>query len=38
MNQAELKKLEEYLEGSNVFLFTDLKPLQTSLIAGTGQS
>ena len=38
MNQAELKKLEEYLEGSNVFLFTDLNPFKLALHAGKRQS
>jgi large subunit ribosomal protein L10 len=37
MNQAELKKLEEYLEGSNVFLFTDLNPFKLALLLERGK-
>jgi large subunit ribosomal protein L10 len=37
MNQAELKKLEEYLEGSNVFLFTDLNPFKLALLLEHGK-
>jgi large subunit ribosomal protein L10 len=37
MNQAELKKLEEYLEGSNVFLFTDLNPFKLALMLERGK-
>jgi large subunit ribosomal protein L10 len=37
MNQAELKKLEEYLEGSNVFLFTDLNPFKLALLLEKGK-
>jgi large subunit ribosomal protein L10 len=37
MNQAELKKLEEYLEGSNVFLFTDLNPFKLALMLEKGK-
>jgi large subunit ribosomal protein L10 len=37
MNQAELKKLEEYLEGSNVFLFTDLNPFKLALMLEHGK-
>jgi large subunit ribosomal protein L10 len=37
MNQVELKKLEEYLEGSNVFLFTDLNPFKLALLLEKGK-
>ena len=37
MNQAELKKLEEYLEGSNLFLFTDLNPFKLALLLERGK-
>jgi large subunit ribosomal protein L10 len=37
MNQAELKKLEEYLEGSNVFLFTDLNPFKLAIMLEKGK-
>lgn len=37
MNQAELKKLEEYLDGSNVFLFTDLNPFKLALMLERGK-
>jgi len=37
MNQAELKKLEKYLEGSNVFLFTDLNPFKLALLLERGK-
>ena len=37
MNQEELKKLEEYLEGSNVFLFTDLNPFKLALLLEHGK-
>jgi large subunit ribosomal protein L10 len=37
MNQAELRKLEEYLEGSNVFLFTDLNPFKLALLLERGK-
>ncbi len=37
MNQQELKKLEEYLEGSNVFLFTDLNPFKLALLLEHGK-
>ena len=37
MNQAELKKLEEYLDGSNVFLFTDLNPFKLVLLLERGK-
>jgi len=37
MNQAELKKLEVYLEGSNVYLFTDLNPFKLALLLERGK-
>ncbi len=37
MNKEELKKLEEYLEGSNVFLFTDLNPFKLALLLERGK-
>jgi len=37
MDQAELKKLEEYLDGSNVFLFTDLNPFKLALLLERGK-
>ncbi len=37
LNPAELKKLEEYLEGSNVFLFTDLNPFKLALMLEKGK-
>ncbi len=37
MNQQDLKKLEEYLEGSNVFLFTDLNPFKLALLLEHGK-
>jgi large subunit ribosomal protein L10 len=37
MNQEGLKKLEEYLEGSNVFLFTDLNPFKLALLLEHGK-
>src|SRR5512147_2099476 len=37
MNQTDLKKLEEYLEGSNVFLFTDLNPFKLALMLEHGK-
>jgi large subunit ribosomal protein L10 len=37
MNQAELKKLEDYLEGSNVFLFTELNPFKLALLLERGK-
>ena len=37
MNQAELKKLEEYLEGSNVYFFTDLNPFKLALMLERGK-
>jgi large subunit ribosomal protein L10 len=37
LNQEQLKKLEEYLEGSNVFLFTDLNPFKLALMLEKGK-
>jgi large subunit ribosomal protein L10 len=37
MNQDDLKKLEEYLEGSNVYLFTDLNPFKLALMLERGK-
>jgi len=37
LDQEELKKLEEYLEGSNVFLFTDLNPFKLALLLEKGK-
>ncbi len=37
MNQAGLKKLEDYLEGSNVFLFTELNPFKLALLLEHGK-
>ncbi len=37
MNQEDLKKIEEYLEGSNVFLFTDLNPFKLALLLEHGK-
>ena len=37
MNQAELKKLEEYLDGSNVYFFTDLNPFKLALMLERGK-
>jgi len=37
MNQADLKKLEEYLDGSNVYLFTDLNPFKLALLLDRGK-
>jgi large subunit ribosomal protein L10 len=37
MKKEELKKLEEYLEGSNVFLFTDLNPFKLALMLDRGK-
>lgn len=37
LNQEELKKLEEYLEGSNVFLFTDLNPFKLAIMLEKGK-
>ena len=37
MNQEDLKKLEEYLDGSNVYLFTDLNPFKLALLLERGK-
>jgi large subunit ribosomal protein L10 len=37
MNQEDLKKLEEYLDGSNVYLFTDLNPFKLALMLERGK-
>ncbi len=37
MNQVELKKLEAYLDGSNVYLFTDLNPFKLALLLERGK-
>jgi large subunit ribosomal protein L10 len=37
LDQEELKQLEEYLEGSNVFLFTDLNPFKLALMLERGK-
>ena len=37
MEQAELKKLEDYLEGSNVYLFTNLNPFKLALLLERGK-
>jgi large subunit ribosomal protein L10 len=37
MNQKDLKKLEIYLEGSNVYLFTDLNPFKLALLLERGK-
>jgi len=37
MKKEELKKLEGYLEGSNVFLFTDLNPFKLALLLDRGK-
>ena len=37
LNKADLKKLEEYLEGSNVYLFTDLNPFKLALLLERGK-
>ena len=37
MNQVNLKKLEEYLEGSNVYLFTDINPFKLALMLERGK-
>ncbi len=37
MKQAELQKLEEYLEGPNVFLFTNLNPFKLALLLEKGK-
>jgi large subunit ribosomal protein L10 len=37
LNQEDLKKLEEYLEGSNLFLFTDINPFKLALLLERGK-
>ena len=37
MNQEDLKKLVEYLEGSNVYFFTDLNPFKLALLLERGK-
>ncbi len=37
MKKEELKPLEEYLEGPNVFLFTDLNPFKLALLLEKGK-
>jgi large subunit ribosomal protein L10 len=37
INQEDLKKLEEYLDGSNVYLFTDLNPFKLALLLERGK-
>lgn len=37
MDNAELKSLEKYLEGSNLFLFTDLNPFKLALLLERGK-
>ncbi|MGD0645006.1 MAG: 50S ribosomal protein L10 [Candidatus Bathyarchaeia archaeon] len=37
MDQVDLKKLEEYLDGSNVYLFTDLNPFKLALLLERGK-
>jgi large subunit ribosomal protein L10 len=37
MKHEELKKLEEYLEGPNVFLFSDLNPFKLALMLEKGK-
>jgi len=37
MNQEDLKKLEVYLDGSNVYLFTDLNPFKLALLLERGK-
>ena len=37
MNQADLKKLEVYLDGSNVYLFTDINPFKLALMLERGK-
>ena len=36
-NQADLKKLEVYLDGSNVYLFTDINPFKLALMLERGK-
>jgi len=37
MNQADLKKLEVYLDGSNVYMFSDLNPFKLALMLERGK-
>jgi large subunit ribosomal protein L10 len=37
MNKEDLKKLEDYLEGSNVYFFTDLNPFKLALLLERGK-
>jgi large subunit ribosomal protein L10 len=37
MEQEDLKKIEEYLEGSNVYMFTDLNPFKLALLLERGK-
>jgi large subunit ribosomal protein L10 len=37
LNKDDLKKLEEHLEGSNLFLFTDLNPFKLALLLERGK-
>ena len=37
MGKAELKKLEEYLEGSNIYMFTNLNPFKLALLLERGK-
>jgi large subunit ribosomal protein L10 len=37
MGKTELKKLEQYLEGSNIFLFTNLNPFKLALLLERGK-
>jgi len=37
LKKEDLKKLEEYLEGSNVYLFTDLNPFKLALLLDRGK-
>jgi large subunit ribosomal protein L10 len=37
VERADLKKLEEYMTGSNVFMFTDLNPFKLALILERGK-
>jgi large subunit ribosomal protein L10 len=37
MGETELKKLEQYIEGSNVFLFTNLNPFKLALLLEKGK-
>ena len=37
MGKAELKRLEDYLEGSNVYFFTDLNPFKLAMLLEHGK-